>query len=251
MLQKLGQAQLQPQKLQVDAGYVSGDNIVQAEDLGTLVGPLPGKPPNPENISLAEFQFAEHGTLLMQCPHQQCPVQQSETDNGDGYWAVFAQEACAACLLVANCPVKGKRERRIVWSREKLATAQRQQEVQTRAFKEEHKIRSGIEATNSEIKHKHGAARLNVSGYKRIDLAMTFKSLALNIKRMLLYVLAQLQQPNSDGTSKSVAAIVCALASLMLVFAAFARLHRRLTYFALKGMDLGSIPVLALKRQAL
>ena len=27
--------------------------------------------------------------------------------------------------------------------------------------------------------------------------------------------------------------------------------HRRLTYFALKGMDLGSIPVLALKRQAL
>ena len=239
MLEQLAAAELKPEDLLVDAGYVSGDNIVRAEDQGTrLVGPLPGKPPNPVSISLAEFQFAEHGTLLMQCPNHQSPVQQGDTDNHEEYWAVFDRAACAACPLAANCPVQGKRARRLVWNREKLATARRQQDAKTKAFQEEYKMRSGIEATNSELKHKHGAARLEVSGHTSIDLALTFKSLAINIKRMLLYVLAQCKRLTTDGIGKPVAAILGTLASLLLIFAAVARLHRRWTYYALKGMNL-------------
>jgi len=239
MLEQLAAVELKPEDLLVDAGYVSGDNLVQAENQGTrLVGPLPGKPPNPASISLAEFQFAEHGTLLMQCPNHLSPVQQGHADHHEEYWAVFAQADCAACPLAANCPVQGKRARRLVWNREKIATARRQQEVKTKAFKEEYKMRSGIEATNSELKHKHGAARLEVCGHVRIDLALTFKSLAINVKRMLLHVLAQCKRLTTDGIGKPVAAILGALASLLLIFAAVARLNRRWTYFALKGMDL-------------
>lgn len=248
MIEKLAESGLKPQELDADAGYVSGKNIVEAQDQGVrLVGPLPGKPPNAESLSLGDFQFAENGTRLTQCPNQKYPAQQGSTDNCEERWAIFDPQDCSSCPFCANCPVKGKRERRLLWSREKLATAQRHKETQTKEFKEEYKIRSGIEATNSELKHKHGAANLKVTGYARIDFVMTFKSLALNIKRMFLYVLAKLQQSHPDGTVSPVASVILVLASLFLVFIAFARLIRRKTYFALKGMDFVFFPFLALK----
>ena len=59
---------------------------------------------------------------------------------------------------------------------------------------------------------------------------------------MFLYVLALLKQMDADGANNPVTSIVCALASLLLVFVGFARLNRQQTYFALKGMDfLGDI----------
>jgi len=234
MLEKLEQADLKPERLHVDAGYVSGPNIVQAQDKGTkLIGPLPGKPSNPENISLADFEFTENNIRINHCPNQKCPTQQGDLDHNKGQWAVFSKEDCASCPFAANCPVKGKRERRIEWDREKIATARRHREVKTKEFKEEHKIRSGIEATNSELKNKHGAGNLKVSGYTRIDFAMVFKVLAINIKRMFLYVLAQLK-PGSNNPRDSV---ICVFAALLLVFAAFVRLNWQKIYFALKGMN--------------
>lgn len=252
MLEKLEQDDLKPERLQVDAGYVSGANIVVAQDVGTrLVGPLPGKPPNPENLSLAEFEFADDDKSLNRCPNQKCPVQQGDLPDNQGHWAIFSPDDCADCPLAAHCPIKGKRDRRIEWDREKLAIARRHKEVQTKEFKEEHKIRSGIEATNSELKHKHGAAGLKVRGYARIDFAMTFKVLAINIKRMFLYLLAQCKRLKTDGAPNPVTAIICFLASLLLVFIAFARINRQKTYFALKGMDFGSNSLQGLKTLAL
>lgn len=52
-------------------------------------------------------------------------------------------------------------------------------------FQERYAIRSGIEATNSELKRKHGLGRLRVRGGKRVALALYFKALACNVKRAL------------------------------------------------------------------
>ncbi len=196
MIDKLDEVDLKPKELQVDAGYVSGKNIVEAQDKGVeLVGPLPGKPA-PEKISLADFQFNENGTRIERCPNEKAPIRQG--DSNAGYWAEFAKRDCSGCPFFEDCPVKGKRKRRIQWSREKLATARRQREVKTREFKERYKTRSGIESTNAELKHKHGAARLKMRGHKRIELAMTLKSLAVNIKRMILYVLAEINRARTE-----------------------------------------------------
>ena len=64
-----------------------------------------------------------------------------------------------------------------------VAVAQRRQEQATPEFKEQHKIRSGIEATNSELKRCHGLAKLRVRGRPRVTLAVHLKVLALNVKR--------------------------------------------------------------------
>jgi hypothetical protein len=53
----------------------------------------------------------------------------------------------------------------------------------TPEFKEQHKIRSGIEATNSELKRCHGFGKLRVRGRPRVTLAVHLKVLALNVKR--------------------------------------------------------------------
>jgi hypothetical protein len=52
-------------------------------------------------------------------------------------------------------------------------------------FQERYAIRAGIEATNSELKRKHGLGRLRVRGEARVALALYFKALACNVKRAL------------------------------------------------------------------
>jgi len=54
---------------------------------------------------------------------------------------------------------------------------------QTTEWKERYKIRSGIEATNSELKRAHGIGRLKVRRLPRVCLAVALKVTACNIKR--------------------------------------------------------------------
>jgi hypothetical protein len=174
--------------------YVSGENIVKAEEKGTeLIGSLPGKAADPEKLSLEDFEFNNDGTRIEQCPNKKSPEEQGELEDGFLY-AQFSPDDCCSCPFREQCPVKGKSKRRLVWDKVKRAIDKRQREVHTKEFKEKYKIRSGIEATNSEIKNKHGAANLRVIGRDKIDFAMVMKSMAVNVKRMFQYVLAQLKQ---------------------------------------------------------
>jgi len=54
-------------------------------------------------------------------------------------------------------------------------------------------IRAGIEATNSELKRGHGLGRLRVRGDARVVLAVYFKALACNVKRMLRALMERAQ----------------------------------------------------------
>jgi len=243
MIEKTAKADLKPNELQVDAGYVSGKNIIEAEEQGVeLVGPLPGKPPS-DKVSLADFEFNERGSRIERCPNKKSPAEQGDLEDKQGHWALFSKESCAGCLFYDDCPVKGKRKKRIEWNREKLAITKRRREVTTREFKERYKMRSGIEATNSELKNKHGAAKLKVRGYQRIDLAMTMKSLAVNIKRMILYVLVQLKRTNGYGVQNHISGVIRILASLLLVFVRFPRLFLPKTHPALKGNNFWNVPI--------
>ena len=96
------------------------------------------------------------------------------------------------------CPVQRRGDRRVFAFRiTDVAVAQRRQEQATPEFKERHKIRSGIEATNSELKRCHGLAKLRVRGRPRVTLAVHLKVLALNVKRYVGH-LAQAATATAD-----------------------------------------------------
>jgi len=61
----------------------------------------------------------------------------------------------------------------------------RRVEQETHEFKEEYKIRSGIEATNSELKRKHNMGKVWTRGKERMSFAVTMKVTACNIKRFM------------------------------------------------------------------
>lgn len=65
------------------------------------------------------------------------------------------------------------------------ATARRQSEQRTPAFREAYKIRSGIESTNAQLKGRHGAARIRVRGEDPMRGALIMKVLALNARRVV------------------------------------------------------------------
>ncbi|MCP4589357.1 MAG: transposase, partial [bacterium] len=50
-------------------------------------------------------------------------------------------------------------------------------------FKDGYRLRSGIEATNSEHKRPYGGGRLRVRGSPAVTLTVKFKFMALNIRR--------------------------------------------------------------------
>jgi hypothetical protein len=82
--------------------------------------------------------------------------------------------------------------------REKAATARRKKEQQAPEFKEAYKIRSGIEATNSELNRAYGAKKVWTRGFNRVNLAMAFKVMALNIRRFSRYATEQIRLKASE-----------------------------------------------------
>lgn len=226
-LARLEESGFKPEKLVVDTGYGSGQNIVAAAEEGVeLIArvrdpgapekvdawseppPAPeaetagANPPTPEAetagaspaapaavtmMAVEEFSFNDTFSKVSSCPAGQSPVAQS-FDGGRGR-AEFAASGCAGCPFADRCPTKvhGEGERILGWKQNTTATAQRQREQQQPPFKAEYRIRAGIESTNAEIKHRHGADELRVRGGPNVRLAMLLKAAALNIKRCVTW----------------------------------------------------------------
>ena len=172
-----------------DANYISGKNIVDAADMGVnLLGPLPGSKPAPDKLTLADFRFDPSSQEVLQCPAGQAPARHQDSPSATRRHAYWDGARCAACPLAATCPThQNQTQRRLTWTLPELATARRQREEETAAFKEAYKIRSGVEATLSEEKNGHGLGDLRVRGHPAIELASTFKMLAVNVKRAVKY----------------------------------------------------------------
>lgn len=172
-----------PEELHADAGYASGENIQQAKEHGTdLQAPIGSKGPDAERASLKDFDFDEAGEKVTSCPMGAAPVE--HRIKGKTHLAIFMAVQCRGCPLRDVCPVETRGYKRVLPFRAAdVAVARRRAEQETAEFKERHKIRSGIEATNSELKRCHGLGKLRVRGKPRVSLAVRLKVLALNIKR--------------------------------------------------------------------
>ncbi len=179
-----------------DSNYISGENIVQAEVMGVdLQGPLPGSKPASEAQTLSDFTFDMTNQQVLACPAGQAPLRHQETRDQTGRSAYFDRTLCDVCPHASRCPTHlNQTQRRLTWTPEKLATARRQNQQQTVAFKKAYKIRSGIEATISHDKNDHGLGHLRVRGRPAVELASTFKTLAINVKRAVKYALKTMNE---------------------------------------------------------
>jgi len=178
-----------PETMHADAGYASGDNLVAAKERGTdLAAPIGSNGPEEGTATLGDFDFDAAGNVTS-CPIGHAPVENRAIHRSTTRLAVFAPEACAPCPLRDVCPTQTRRGKRVLRYRPaEVAVAQRRIEQETPEFKERHKIRSGIEATNSELKRCHGLAKLRVRRRPRVGLAVRLKVLALNLKRYVAHL---------------------------------------------------------------
>jgi len=174
-----------PTEMFADAGYASGENIVQAQAHGTeLVAPIGSKASS--KLPVGDFAFDEAGERVVRCPAGREPDRHQPSRSGDGMLACFASKTCRYCPLREQCPTEKRKGRRVLkFGRADVAVARRRKEQETSEFKERYKVRSGIEGTNSELKRCHGLGKLRVRGRLRVALSVRLKALALNMKRMV------------------------------------------------------------------
>lgn len=191
-----------PAVVHTDGGYGSGANLVAAAELGTDLRAPVGVPPSTTYLPLDRFDFDEAGQRVLRCPAGLAPTEHTSARKGLAVLARFAAESCNRCPLATQCPAQPRgRFRSLEFAKTDIAVARRRSEQQTRAFKEQHKIRSGIEATNSELKRDHGLRKLRVRGRARVALAVRLKAVALNVKRYLQH----LTTPAPDDAYRMVA----------------------------------------------
>ena len=173
-----------PEELDADSGYASGENILKAEEHGTeLVAPIGSKGPE-SPVTLGDFELDETGEHVVRCPAGEMPVEHRPTRGGKATLACFDSKQCDDCFLRELCPAEPRKGQRVVrFTPADVAVAKRRVEQETPEFKELYKIRSGIEATNSEAKRCHGLAKLRVRRRPRVELSVRLKVLGLNIKR--------------------------------------------------------------------
>ena len=175
-----------PELMHADANFASGANLVAAKDKGCdLAAPIGSKAPT-VHLPLWRFEFDAGGERVLRCPAGHGPERHVQTSTGMA--AHFAMSKCRRCPLREQCPTEKRVDKRVLrFGRGDVAVARRRVEQETAAFKERHKLRSGIEATNSELKRAHGLGELRVRRKRRVELAVRLKVLALNFKRYIAH----------------------------------------------------------------
>lgn len=191
LYEKLESAGWKPSRLYADAGYPTSKSLVDALQRDSLLhAPVSDEHLPDDYIGREAFDFDEQGRV-QQCPEGHEPLEHRERQYGSRdeplLHAVMGAKDCENCPLQQNCPAShshgdkwyvplGPRLRR----RDEALVAQRDSD-----WWEAYQIRSGIEASVSELKDPHGMDELSVRGQPRVEFEVGMKVTACNIKRWL------------------------------------------------------------------
>jgi hypothetical protein len=205
-----------PDELLCDTLYGSEDNVQKAQEKGvTVIAPMPGNTPK-KGFSLADFTCDPATQYVTHCPEGHYPQKTYRTKK-NRLCANFPRETCLTCSRRTDCPVQfGKKAVYLHYDDEMLRHAQRRAHEDTPEFKSKYRWRSGIEGTNSHIKHDIGASRFRVRGLPAMKFAGTLKALGLNIMRSACAMKARIAEGLSPlmGQNSLVTVIFSLLRSL-------------------------------------
>lgn len=200
VINRLESTGLKPETLFADGGYPSVPSAAKIieRDIEFMTPVNRARLPE-EVMGRDQFTFDENG-LVLQCPEQHPPVdhrmRSANNKKGSSLHAIFNGDICRACRQLERCPVRAPNHRECgsnprdtkgdfrleitpqLRLRDQMYAAQ-----QTDPWKERYKIRSGIEATMSELKRRHGMGKLRVRRAAKVCFAVACKVIACNIKR--------------------------------------------------------------------
>jgi hypothetical protein len=203
VIDRLKEMNHKPEELFADAGYGSGENILEAQQRGVqLSAPLTvGKPPDEEKMQLSDFETSSDYIQVKACIKGHAPRLCRKTKDGKMVEAIFSGEHCTQCELLPLCLVKRRKKGlyRLRYKPKDMAASQRRVEQQTTHFKERYKIRSGIEATISEADRLTGLKRVWTRGKDRVTMSVFIKALAINIKRYIQYEIEKAKEGLHDS----------------------------------------------------
>jgi transposase len=199
--QRLEQRQCKPGEQYVDAGYMSGPNLANSQNLGIdLIGPLPTvvTPQDllPDGITQAQFQVdAENNRVT--CPQGHSVGNPDPVGNSLRFQ--FPKSICESCQLRSRCCTgKGGRTIGISAYYEQLRAARERQK--TAAFKEDyHKHRSGVEGSLSALVRGNGMRVGRYIGQKKRHLQAIFTGCAADIKRTARWLAGKRPQIRHKG----------------------------------------------------
>mgnify|MGYP001765859511 CR=1 FL=1 len=204
-LQRLAEAGMSPETLYADGGYPSVPSTYQIQESGVeLVAPVNRGPMDESVMGRDMFEFDAEGNVT-RCPEGRLAIGHKILSNNStthALHAIFDGDICRFCDKLETCPVRAPNHRdKGVGPRETVGNFRLEitPELRLRDYmlamqktpewKEKYKIRSGAEATMSEMKRSHGLGRLRVRGLARVRFAVICKVIACNIKRWAKAVL--------------------------------------------------------------
>lgn len=194
VLDRLQEQGIAPHTLFVDRGYTSPEALEDAEARGVdLHGPVSRGPLPADVVGRDRWTLDPTTGLLSICPANHPVERHAERTNPNGVRTRHAYvngQHCRACPFNGTClvraPNNGKAGSFHIEDRHALLLRDRRLALAKEpGWKKRYRIRSGSEATNSELKRKHGMGRLRVRRRPRVVLAVTFKIAACNVKRWL------------------------------------------------------------------
>jgi len=198
VLDRLENTPMMPDTLYADGGYLSVPSTPKILDKGVeILSPVNRGPLGDEVMGRDRFEFDSNGAVRC-CPAGYAPIDHrilSNNTTDKTLHAIFDGDQCRQCSKLEQCPVRAPNHRKKGCSPRETRGNFRLEitaalllrdtmfaEQQKDEWKERYKIRSGVEATMSELK-RLGMGRLRVRGLSRVLCAVACKVIACNIKR--------------------------------------------------------------------
>ena len=200
VVERLDDAGIKPETLFADGGYPSVPSALTiSEKQIEFIAPVNRSRLSDEIMGRDRFQFNSDG-FATKCPMAHSPIDHRmlshNNKKGRSLHAIFDGDICRQCSLLDRCPVRAPNHRcrgckprdtvgdfRLEITPEIRLRDHMYSNQQTTEWKDRYKIRSGIEATNSELKRSHGLGRLRVRRAPKVCFAVACKVIACNIKR--------------------------------------------------------------------
>ena len=220
VLDRLEDADRAPEKLFADGGYPTVQSAYDiTEHRGVeLMAPVNRGPMDAAVMGRDRFEFDDMGHVVS-CPEGHPAIAHkilSNNSTAKTLHAIFDGDACRQCSKLETCPVRAPNHRKKGDS-PRDTTGDFRLEItpqlrlrddmlvkqETPEWKDEYKIRSGVEATMSELKRGNGMARLRVRGLARVHFAVVCKVIACNIKRWWRATRVSGRGPCGSGTGHS------------------------------------------------
>jgi hypothetical protein len=199
-LTALAARDLRPTTLLGDTTFGSVENVVACAQQGVeLLAPQAGTAAPLPPVGTGRVQETEFTVQLVPTqPPSTCPeavealrtILRTSPAKKPVALLQLPAGACPTCprrVWCAHLPLVNGTTVVLVELRENLPPRRRAAE-QTDVFQTAYRRRAGIEGTNSELKRPHGLGTLRVRGKPRVELAVGFRVMACNLKRMLKQV---------------------------------------------------------------